>query len=100
MLPADKPLHAYDDVALVAETDLMTNGSCPSHWGATQAKPKSPSIAPCGATLLAPVLASPSVFVHRDYHAQNLIWLPEREGVARAGMIDFQDAVAERAATI
>jgi aminoglycoside/choline kinase family phosphotransferase len=40
------------------------------------------------------VLASPSVFVHRDYHAQNLIWLPERQGIARAGMIDFQDAVA------
>ena len=34
------------------------------------------------------------VFVHRDYHAQNLLWLPERKGVARVGLIDFQDAVA------
>jgi hypothetical protein len=34
------------------------------------------------------------VFVHRDYHAQNLLWLPERDGVARVGLIDFQDAVA------
>ena len=34
------------------------------------------------------------VFVHRDYHAQNLMWLPEREGLARVGLIDFQDAVA------
>ena len=33
------------------------------------------------------------VFCHRDYHAENLIWLPEREGAARVGLIDFQDAV-------
>jgi hypothetical protein len=32
--------------------------------------------------------------VHRDYHAQNLMWLPARAGVARVGMIDFQDALA------
>ncbi|WP_370234169.1 aminoglycoside phosphotransferase family protein [Henriciella sp.] len=29
----------------------------------------------------------------RDYHAENLIWLPEREGRARIGLLDFQDAV-------
>ena len=34
------------------------------------------------------------VFVHRDYHAMNLMWLPHRTGVARVGMIDFQDALA------
>ena len=33
------------------------------------------------------------VFAHRDYHAENLLWLPEREGAARVGMVDFQDAV-------
>jgi aminoglycoside/choline kinase family phosphotransferase len=37
--------------------------------------------------------AGASVFCHRDYHAENLIWLPEREGAARVGMIDFQDAL-------
>lgn len=30
----------------------------------------------------------------RDFHAENLIWLPERAGVARAGLLDFQDAFA------
>jgi aminoglycoside/choline kinase family phosphotransferase len=34
-----------------------------------------------------------SVFCHRDYHAENLVWLPEREGAARVGLLDFQDAV-------
>jgi aminoglycoside/choline kinase family phosphotransferase len=31
--------------------------------------------------------------VLRDYHSPNLLWLPERQGVARVGLLDFQDAV-------
>lgn len=30
----------------------------------------------------------------RDFHAENLIWLPDRAGVARMGLLDFQDAMA------
>ncbi|OAN75179.1 hypothetical protein A8B78_16610 [Jannaschia sp. EhC01] len=29
----------------------------------------------------------------RDVHAENLIWLPDREGHARVGLLDFQDAL-------
>lgn len=31
------------------------------------------------------------VFIHRDYHAENLLWLPERSDQERVGLIDFQD---------
>ncbi len=34
------------------------------------------------------------VLVQRDYHAENLLWLPGRDGVARVGLLDFQDARA------
>jgi aminoglycoside/choline kinase family phosphotransferase len=34
-----------------------------------------------------------SVFCHRDYHAENLIWLPQRTGAQRVGLLDFQDAL-------
>lgn len=34
-----------------------------------------------------------SVLIQRDYHAENLLWLPERKGVARVGLLDFQDAM-------
>jgi aminoglycoside/choline kinase family phosphotransferase len=34
-----------------------------------------------------------SVLVHRDYHADNLFWLPTREGIDRVGLLDYQDAV-------
>jgi aminoglycoside/choline kinase family phosphotransferase len=32
------------------------------------------------------------VLVLRDYHAENLLWLPDRRGTARVGLLDFQDA--------
>ncbi len=30
----------------------------------------------------------------RDFHAENLVWLPDRIGVARLGVLDHQDALA------
>ena len=36
---------------------------------------------------------APPTWVLRDYHSPNLLWLPEREGIARVGLLDFQDAV-------
>ena len=42
--------------------------------------------------ILRATLSDEMVFVHRDFHAQNLMWLPNRSGDARVGVIDFQDA--------
>ena len=36
---------------------------------------------------------TPSCVMLRDYHAENVMWLPDREGYARAGLLDFQDAM-------
>lgn len=30
------------------------------------------------------------VMILRDYHADNLLWLPDRQGLARVGLLDFQ----------
>lgn len=32
----------------------------------------------------------PRVMILRDFHAENLLWLPERTGLARVGLLDFQ----------
>ncbi len=32
-------------------------------------------------------------FVHRDFHASNLLWMPERKSLNRVGLLDFQDAL-------
>jgi N-acetylmuramate 1-kinase len=50
-------------------------------------------------TLWAPVvdrlLALPGGWFLRDYHSPNLVWMPERDSVARVGILDYQDALAE-----
>jgi N-acetylmuramate 1-kinase len=43
--------------------------------------------------LLKPILAGSTTWTLRDFHSPNLHWLPQREGIARVGLIDFQDAV-------
>ena len=42
---------------------------------------------------LRPVASGRTTWVLRDYHSPNLMWLPNREGVARIGLLDFQDAL-------
>lgn len=42
--------------------------------------------------MLVPVATGPVGFVHRDFFAGNLLWLPERDGRRRVGVIDFQGA--------
>lgn len=32
----------------------------------------------------------PRVMILRDYHAENLLWLPDRQGLAKVGLLDFQ----------
>lgn len=34
-----------------------------------------------------------SALVLRDYHAENLLWLPDRDGHRRVGLLDYQDAL-------
>jgi aminoglycoside/choline kinase family phosphotransferase len=95
--PADwagKPLHAYDETSLIAETDLMTEWFLPHALGRKARPDEVDEHRALWAAALAHARDATPVFVHRDYHAQNLIWLPRRKGVARVGLIDFQDAVA------
>jgi tRNA threonylcarbamoyl adenosine modification protein YjeE len=47
---------------------------------------------------LAPALEAPATWVLRDYHSPNLLWLPNREGIGRIGLVDFQDALIGPAA--
>jgi aminoglycoside/choline kinase family phosphotransferase len=94
LMPPDKELHAYDETALLAEVGLLTEWFFPVALGRAAAAAEVEEHRELWRKALAPYLNAPAVMVLRDYHAQNLIWLPERTGVARVGLIDFQDAVA------
>jgi aminoglycoside/choline kinase family phosphotransferase len=87
------PLLAYDATALKAGADLFVDwqprfnpalafgAEARAEWDALWT-----DIARRGE-------AGAAVFAHRDFHAENLLWLPDRAGPARVGLIDFQDAV-------
>ena len=87
------PLLSYDELALKTATDILPE------WLPRLAGAQPPSAGALAEweALWAPVRArgeaGASVFCHRDYHAENLIWLPARDGPARVGMLDFQDAL-------
>jgi tRNA threonylcarbamoyl adenosine modification protein YjeE len=48
--------------------------------------------------LFARLADAPRTWVLRDFHSPNLIWLAQREGIARVGLLDFQDTVMGPAA--
>lgn len=62
-------------------------------WYAFAATGSKPDPAPFVQALTAALCAhadGPRVLILRDYHAENLLWLPGREGLARVGLLDFQ----------
>ena len=87
------PLLSYDGMALKTGLDMFIEW-WPKYAG-TAAFPAE-AVAQWDA-LWAPIRArgeaGASVFTHRDYHAENLIGRPDRTGVARVGLLDFQDAL-------
>ena len=88
------PFLTFDDLALKTGAGPMFIEWWPKFSGLA---PFSDDVAAEWDALWTPIrargVAGASVFCHRDYHAENLIWLPGRAGVARVGMLDFQDAV-------
>ena len=66
-----------------AETDLLTEWFLPAGTGRPGRIPRrrARSIGRCGARRSPRMPASAPVFVHRDYHAQNLMWLPSARGL-------------------
>jgi N-acetylmuramate 1-kinase len=80
--------------AAMAETALGTlfDWWWPAMFGAAAPDAARGDVAAGLAAMLRPVQAGPVTFVHRDWFAGNLIWLPERSGVRRVGIIDFQGA--------
>lgn len=88
----DHVIPAYDMEALQIEVDLLLD------WYAPATVRNLPALARSQFTsawidVLRPVIAGPQTWTLRDYHSPNLLWLPDRQGLQRVGVIDFQDAV-------
>jgi aminoglycoside/choline kinase family phosphotransferase len=91
------PLPTYDLDAFLIELELLLD------WYLPRMKAKIAPLARNTFTTLwrdalRPVLDSPQTWVLRDFHSPNLLWLPERQGIERVGLLDFQDALLGPAA--
>ncbi len=87
------PLLTYDALALKTGADLLIEWLPKLAPGITIDEDAARAWDALWAPIRARGEAEASVFTHRDYHAENLLWLPERTGPARVGLLDFQDAV-------
>jgi len=89
---ADWLVQDYDHTALLAETQLMGAWYAPYRGTAPEAEALAEADV-LWEKAFAVLDDLPSVLVLRDFHAQNLLWLDKRSGIARTGLLDFQDAL-------
>ena len=82
----------FDTEALLVEVGLMLEWYLPDR-GAAPADHTRAEFVTMWRDLLGKYASAPKTWVLRDFHSPNLIWLDERPGTARVGIIDFQDAV-------
>jgi hypothetical protein len=87
------PLLAYDRLAYKAEVDLAIEWLYPLLKGCVLPQGARAEWDALWTQALERLGDSARVIVLRDFHAENLFWLPERRGLARVGLIDFQDGL-------
>jgi tRNA threonylcarbamoyl adenosine modification protein YjeE len=87
----------YDMEAFLIEVELLLDWFVP-RAGATLPTGVREAFLVLWREALEPAVSTLPTWVLRDYHSPNLLWLPERKGIARLGLLDFQDALIGPAA--
>ncbi|NNU79212.1 phosphotransferase [Halovulum dunhuangense] len=87
-------LAPYDLATCRREAALLTDWYLPAATGHTVTPGLTEDYLGRLTRALSDLPPAPTVCVLRDYHAENLIWLPDRKGHARIGLLDYQDALA------
>ena len=87
----------YDLDAFLIEAELLLEWYLP-RLGVAVTMPMQESFRNRWRLALQPAIETPPTWVLRDFHSPNLLWLPDREDIARIGILDFQDALIGPAA--
>ena len=88
----DHRLPTYDRDAFLIEAELLLDWYIP-HRGGTVSDEARQQFLSLWRAALTRAATGPVHWVLRDFHSPNLLWLPDRTGVARVGLLDFQDAM-------
>ena len=86
-------IQAYDIDALLIEVELLLDWYAPHIAGAALASGQRATFINLWRQTLIEIVSARPTWTLRDYHSPNLLWLADREGPRRIGVIDFQDAV-------
>jgi aminoglycoside/choline kinase family phosphotransferase len=89
----DHAIPPYDLEALLIEVELLADWYVPHIIGNLLSGSARAEFVNLWTEILAEIISGATTWTLRDFHSPNLIWLPEREGLSRVGLIDFQDAV-------
>ena len=81
----------YDMAVLLREARLAVEWYLPAATGAPTPADLAAEFDALAEAAFAPLLPGSTVPIYRDYHAENLVWLPRRSGHARIGLLDYQD---------
>lgn len=92
--PAPGDLADYDAARLLEEVERVLDWFMPAFAGAAVADAMRDDYRARWRAVLDVADGLPKVTVLMDYHVDNLMWLPERQGLRRVGLLDFQDALA------
>ncbi len=87
------PLQSYSHALLMKEVRLFSDWYLPQAVGMKDAAALGAEYAGLWEGILKNAPLATDCWVHRDFHADNLMWLPQRAGVQRVGLLDFQDGV-------
>ena len=85
-------LPRYDMAAFLIEAELLLDWYLAGADGPPTGDARETFVA-LWREALEPALAAAPTWVLRDYHSPNLLWLPQRDDVARIGVLDFQDTL-------
>jgi N-acetylmuramate 1-kinase len=83
----------YDQEALEIELSLLANWYWPLVKGQPMAHAVQAAFEAAWERVLPAARPDRPVWVLRDYHSPNLVWLGDRQGLARVGILDAQDCV-------
>ena len=86
-------LPVYDIDAMLIEVELALDWYAPAIARGAPSSGARMQFLNLWREILTPPLSEPLTWTLRDYHSPNIHWLAERNGLARLGLIDFQDAV-------
>lgn len=86
-------LPPYDEARLLTEASLLVDWFLPAACGIPLAPELRQEYLARWRRVLPLAAGAAPTLVLRDYHVDNLLLLPGREGVAACGLLDFQDAV-------